>query len=167
MSGAENVLSVDPVQLEAEAAAVDLPPEAPIAGEPGSDAAPGAGEPGAALTLDQAEALAASYEAAAVVLYGQAARIVAPNWNVTGGEVRELAHATAVALAHWFPDQQLPPKYAALLALAGTAYAIAEARRDPATGRIRPLRAPLDDEPSAAAAAPFVAGAGAGFSTAA
>lgn len=173
MSG-ENVLEIDPATLAAEAAAVDLPPETPTPGTPGEQPGPGAELEAGELTLDQAEALAASYEAAAVVLYSQAARIIAPNWNITPAETRELGHATAVALALWFPDQQLPPKYAALLALAGTAYALAESRRDPETGRLPPMKvaraataghqAPADEfEPGGS---PFTVG-GSGFSTAA
>lgn len=155
------MVDVDPETLAAEAAAVDvleLPAAEPAPGEPAA-----AGE-GAELTLDQAEALAASYEAAAFVLFDQAASIAAPNWNVTREEKRQLAHSTAVALAHWFPNQQLPPKYAALLTLAGTAYGIAEARRDPDTGRIRPLRAPRQAS-APLAASPSPGGTGATFTT--
>ncbi len=144
---ADNPVELDPAQLAAEADAVDVPDETPpgAAGE-APPAAPG-GE-GGELTFDQAEALAASYEGAAFVLYDQAATIVAPNWQVTRDEKRALAHSTAVALALWFPDQQLPPKYVALLTLAGTFYAITDARRDPATGQLRPLRAPPPARPS-------------------
>jgi hypothetical protein len=149
----ENVVDIEPAVLEQEADAIGAtlgaiePAQAAQddAGQGGADAGPGGAQ---ALDVDQAAAMAASYEAGAFILLRQASRIVAPNWNVTDAENRELAKATATALALWFPDQQLPPKYAALLALAGCVYGIAESRRDPQTGRIRPLRAPPADAES-------------------
>ena len=165
----ENVVEVDQAQLAAEAAAVDVPDVPAPAGDPG--AADLGGGQADALTIDQAAAMAASYEAGAFILLSQASKIVAPNWRVTDAENRDLAKVTATALALWFPDQQLPPKYAALLALAGCVYGIAESRRDPATGRIRPLRElppeddarqgslPLDMRPAPAGGGAFFGGA--------
>ena len=93
---------------------------------------------------------------------------IAPNWGITEPERQQLAEAMALALAAWFPDEQIPVKYVVLLQLAGAGWSIANARRDPTTGKLKPLRlARTKPKPGAAEPEPVVTGgAGGGFTTA-
>jgi hypothetical protein len=58
----------------------------------------------------------------------------------------------------WFPDQIIPPKYMALLVIAGVSMEIVQKRRDPATGELRPRHhakpKPVAETPAPAAANP-------------
>lgn len=72
---------------------------------------------------------------AAVVSAGASALV--PAWEVTEPEVDRLAGAMGQALLLWFPDMIIPPKYMALLAVAGVSFEIISARRDEKTGGIR------------------------------
>lgn len=134
-----NPIEVDEQALAAEADRIlsDLPPpaaandQAPaIAGE-GLDAEP---------TLEQIQAAAAGYETGAFLIVSKAADVLAPAWGITSDERKALSGSIAFAMAAWFPDHQLPPKYMALLAVAGSLYAIADSRRDPSTGKLKPRR---------------------------
>ena len=79
-----------------------------------------------------------------------------PAWQVTAPEVSKLSTACAKALMLWFPDMIIPPKYLALLTIAGVGFEIAQARKEP-SGGYRPARlperAPQTDQAGAAAPA--------------
>jgi hypothetical protein len=90
--------------------------------------------------MAELQALAGQSAAGLVFLVDRAAAITVPNWGITPAESKELGEAAAVAMAAWFPDGVIPIKYVVLLNLAGSAYAIAEKRRDPATGGYLPRK---------------------------
>ncbi|MGH8224412.1 MAG: hypothetical protein ACREQZ_15705 [Woeseiaceae bacterium] len=77
---------------------------------------------------------------AALGVVGIFDRVVAPNWNLEPGEKEALFESTKQVLVAFFPDP-LDPRVQACFALGGTMFAIAQARHDPATGKVRPLRA--------------------------
>ena len=154
-----NTVEVDPAALDEEAARIlgELPPELASSG---TDDAPSEAPPaGDDLTLEQLQAIATGYEPGAFLLVSQAANIIVPAWELSAEERRALSGSVAVAMAAWFPDQKLPPKYAALLGLAGTLYGIVEARRDPTTGKLKPRRVIVDASTAAAAASVSTAAA--------
>jgi hypothetical protein len=116
-------------------------------------AAPGVAGP------TEAEVLA-GYEMVCTELIDQGCTAVVPAWQVTPHEVGRLSTACSKALLLWFPDMIIPPKYMALLVIAGVGFEIANARRDPNPGRLRPARLPdrapetIDGTPATNAAAP-------------
>jgi len=126
-----------PAALEAEAAAATagapLDLEAPAPGAAG--AAPGlpAGPAG-----PSEEEVVAGYTLICSELVDLGAVSLVPAWKVTPAESGKLANAMARALVLWFPDMIIPPKYLALLTVAGVAFEIAQARRDPNSGRYLP-----------------------------
>lgn len=82
-------------------------------------------------------------------------RIIAPNWNLDGGEKDALAEGFGQVLGAFFPTTNLDPRVQALLALGGVTLAITAKRTDLTTGKVVPLRAPppappADDERAAA-----------------
>jgi hypothetical protein len=89
----------------------------------------------------EAEILA-GYEMVCTELLDQGCTAIVPAWQVTPHEVGRLSTACSKALLLWFPDMIIPPKYMALLVIAGVGFEIAKARRDPDTGRYRPARLP-------------------------
>jgi len=134
--GVNPVFDADtPASLEAEASAatagapVDL--EAPAPGAAGALAGPPAGP-----TEDQ---IRAGYKLLCGELVDLGAVSLVPAWRVTPAESGKLAGAMAEALLLWFPDNIIPPKYLALLTVAGVAFEIAQARRD-SNGRYLPAR---------------------------
>lgn len=142
-----NTVQVDEGALAAEADRIlsDVPAELAPATDPAI-----AGEACAAeLTLEQIQAAAAGYEAGAFMIVSQAADVLVPAWEISSDERKALSGSMSLALAAWFPDHQLPPKYMALLAVAGSMYAIVDARRDPTTGKLKPRR---NEKPDSAAA---------------
>lgn len=116
-------------------------------------AAPGVAGP------SEAEVLA-GYEMVCTQLIDSGCNAIIPAWQVTPPEVSKLSTACSKALMLWFPDMIIPPKYMALLVIAGVGFDIAQARKDPNTGRYRPARFPdrapdtIDGTPATAAAAP-------------
>jgi hypothetical protein len=134
--------SETPTALEAEAiAAIN---GAPIDAEL---TAPATGAPGP--TEDE---ILAGYQLVTTQLVEAGAASILPAWQVTSAESSKMGGAMARALLLWFPDQIIPPKYMALLAIAGVGFEIAQARRDPETGRYRPARLPPPPEKQPAAA---------------
>ncbi len=80
----------------------------------------------------------AGYRTLSLAVIARGADALVPAWNVTDQEKTSLADACAQALLLWFPDQLIPPKYMALLVVAGVTLEIVDARRDPKTGALRP-----------------------------
>ena len=128
-------MSESSVQLEADLAAA-------LAGAPPEPEVPAAGEvaeaPGAARPSD--DEILAGYTMICTEVVDLGAGALVPAWRVTPAESGKMAGALARALLLWFPDMIIPPKYLALLAVAGVAFEIAQARKDPATGRYLPAR---------------------------
>lgn len=153
-----NELEIDPEALarEADAIAAEVPGPAPGSVPTGDQAAgTGAGpvrtgEP----TMAELEAIAAANGAGLALLVDRLGAIVAPNWSITPDESQELAHASAIALAAWFPDGVIPIKYMVLLNLGGVAWTIAQKRRNPdgtlPPMKIRPAPAPANGTDAAA-----------------
>lgn len=150
-----NTVEIDPAALAAEAAAA-VPP---VGAEPsGSDAtfAEGSVAPAGGATEEE---ILAGYVLVCDVVVGQGCDALVPNWNVTPAERGKLSGAIAKALLLWFPDQIIPPKYMALLAIAGVTFEIVNARRDPVTGKLKPARVlPAQTAKPAATAAAVGAG---------
>lgn len=111
------------------------------------------------LTLEEIQAAAAGYEAGAFMIVSQAADVLVPAWGVTADERKALSGSISIALAAWFPNHQLPPKYMALLAVAGSMYSIVESRRDPETGKLKPRRHEQTNDADDSAASPARAAA--------
>jgi len=80
------------------------------------------------------------------------ANSVMPAWAISPQETDDLSDALARACVLWFPDGMIPPKYLALCVVAGIAGKIVLKRRDPDTGKLKPMK--LDDAKPAAATAP-------------
>lgn len=124
---------VDDASLAAEADALaaefQAPPVAAEPVQPGTDVAPSQASP---------EEVEQGYKLITYAVIERGAAVLAPAWNVTADENDRLSTSIARALVLWFPDQPIPPKYLALLVIAGTAAEIVNARKDPATGQLRP-----------------------------
>ena len=170
----ENVVDINPENLDAEAAAVELPPDpAPIEGQggEGAPAAP-AGEP----TYADIQVSADGWRPGADFMVNTFADVLAPNWALTIDERGRLSGSIALALAAWFPDARIPIKYLVLLQVAGAGWSIVNERRDPGTGKLLPLRlgpragdAAPSSAPSSASSASSIdtepKGAAGGFTT--
>lgn len=76
----------------------------------------------------------------ATFITGAVLNWAAPNWRVTREEAAEVGEAGALAWAYWFPPGANDPKYAALMMLGAALWNLAESRKDPETGKYRPLR---------------------------
>ncbi len=123
-------MSADPAQLEAEAAAAmataPVEPEIPAApGMPAAGPSPADIEAGYRLIGDQ--------------ILKAGADAICPAWSIEPQERGELAEALAHACALWFP-LEIPEKWVALIVLAGVGFRVVERRRDPNTGKLRPMR---------------------------
>ena len=123
-------VNVDEAALAAEASAVvnALPPVAPV-GDASAPVDPSQPSP---------EQVKAGYKLVCDALVSRGFDVMAPAWNVTPVETGRIGDATADALLLWFPDQIIPPKYLALLVVAGVTMEVIDARRDPQTGQLRP-----------------------------
>jgi hypothetical protein len=142
-------INTDELALEAEALAGSAPPSSSPAfdaPDPATVVQVGSVE----LTPDQVHAIAARNAGAMIGLVGALASGIAPNWQIDTAEVAAIGNAAANALAAWFPDGALPYKYWVLLELGGTVLGVANARKDPATGKLRPLKAPQNGAAAAA-----------------
>ncbi len=87
------------------------------------------------------EQIQQGYEVLFTGVVGWGSQTFAPNWAVTADETHKLSGALAGACMLWFPDQPIPPKYLALLAVVATTAEIVMSRRDPETGQLKPLNA--------------------------
>lgn len=154
-----NEVNVDPAALAAEAAGLELPPDlgTSVFG-PKSAPPPDLGP--------SVEAIAAGMEPGAGMVIGAVADGVLPNWRLTADEKKQLTHAAALALAHWFPDASIPPKYLSLVVVAYVGYQIVEARRDPQTGELAPRRI-IREARQGVTDAPSTTASGDGFRTSA
>lgn len=131
--------------LEAEADA--------IAAQFQTDPAAGAGADPQTQAL-AAETVQQAYDILGNMVVSQGAAVFIPNWHITPGETKDMSDAIVQALMIWFPDGLIPPKYMAVLAIAGVGARIAMARRHPDTGELPPRYAPPPRKPQPAAAAP-------------
>jgi len=119
---------------EADAIAGTVPPTV----DPAAPVSP-------ALDAPAAEPVQAPQDAAkllvlpATFITGAVLNYAAPNWQVTREEAAEVGEAAALAWAYWFPGPS-DPKYAALAMLGFSLWNLAESRKDPETGKYRPLR---------------------------
>lgn len=111
------------------------------------------------LTLEEIQAAAAGYEVGSFLIISKAAEVLVPAWDVTVEERKALSGSLSLALAAWFPDHHLPPKWMALLSVAGSMYAIVDARRDPTTGKLKARRHAEATNDNAAGASPSTAAA--------
>jgi hypothetical protein len=112
---------------------------AALAGAPVEEALPpGEGEPAPAAQPTEAEVLA-GYVIVSTALIEAGAGAIAPAWAITPEETGKLALAMSQAALLWFPDHIIPPKYMALVVIAGVSFEIINARREP-SGKFRPLR---------------------------
>lgn len=104
--------------------------------------APAPPDPGAVPVGPSVEDMGAGYSMIAVAVLDTACELTVPAWEVTTDEKNKLADAIGNACALWFPGE-IPPKWAALIVLAGAAGQIAMARRDPGTGGLKPRFRPI------------------------
>lgn len=149
-----NAVDVNTAELDAEASRIlgEAPADLaqPLAIDPASSPAiAGDDQVAREPTLEEIQAAAAGYEGGAFLIISKASDIVVPAWEITPEERKQLSSSVALVLAAWFPDHQLPPKYVALLAVAGSLYSIVESRRDPETGKLKARR---NEKPATAAA---------------
>jgi hypothetical protein len=138
-----------PASLEAEAIAAmnGAPIDASLPSDPAQMPDPAGPSP---------EEVLAGYVLVCDQLVDAGCNALVPAWKVSPREVSKLGTACAKALLLWFPDQIIPPKYMALLAIVGVGFEIAQARRDPRTGRYLPGQLPdqAPEQTGPAAAAP-------------
>lgn len=147
-----NAVDVNTAELDAEADRILANAPADLAQPPALDPAASPAIAGEAIarepTLEEIQAAAVGYEGGAFLIISKASDVLLPAWEITPDERKQLSSSVAFALAAWFPDHQLPPKYVALLAVAGSLYSIVESRRDPDTGKLKPRR---NEKPATAA----------------
>ncbi len=131
----DSLRSAAEIDLAREANAVPLPegdnlsPDQPGAGVDG--AAPGLElQPGGELTEEQAALVAERHRPMVGMLINTLADVIFPAWNITAQEREALTSSSSLALAYWWPDGTVPPKWAALAGVAFTGYTIANARRN-------------------------------------
>lgn len=140
-------VEIDPKSLELEADAVALEHPAP----PVVDASVEA--PGDPVGQASPEQVLQGYKLLTSAVTDRVADTFMPAWQLTPGERGSFADACANALLLWFPDQILPPKYMALLVVAGVGLEIAQKRRDPRTGDFLPMQHAKPDKRSLETAA--------------
>ena len=129
-----NAVRIDEDQLaaETEQVAAEATQDAAAAA---ADLPPTAADEAAAVQIANAEE---GYKILALAVVGQGYELFAPAWHVTPLEKSDMSDALVAALLLWFPDGLIPPKYMALLVIAGIGAKIAIARRDPVTGLLAP-----------------------------
>ncbi len=158
IEAAQNSIEIDAAALAAEADRIELP------ADPGATAQAEAA-PASAETLLDIEARARRDWLGGMQFAVQGFAHVATGWALLPEECDLLALDMAMAAAAWFPNGALPAKYMVLLNLGGHGFMLAAARRDPQTGRFRPLRAPAaTDAPAIPAPSLDVVGHGAATS---
>lgn len=99
------------------------------------------------------EEILAGYTLLAGELVDLGAVTFVPAWKVTPAESGKMASALARAALLWFPDAIIPPKYLALITVAGVALEIAQARKDPTSGRYLPAHPTTEKRSGESAAA--------------
>lgn len=129
-----------------------LAAEADAIAEQFREPAPGAVLDPAAQQL-AAETVEQAYNILGTAVVSQGAAVFIPNWHITPAETKDMSDAIVQALMLWFPDGLIPPKYMAILAIAGVGARIAMARRDELTGELPPRYAPKKPRPPAGAPA--------------
>lgn len=141
-------VQVDPqaLELEADAIAAAHAPELPPEGAPVDSQAVDTG--------NTPEQVLQGYQLVCTALVDRGADALAPAWDLTREEKGSFADACARALLLWFPDQIIPPKYMALLVVAGVGLEIVGKRRDPKTGALKPRFHAAKPAPVAAPVAP-------------
>jgi hypothetical protein len=141
VGGSTNEVDVDQQRLAAEASAIDLGAPPPS----GDQVDAGAGQAGAAPdgepSPERIAELAAGAEPLVHGLVDLLHSNLAPNWRLVPEKHAALAKSGALALALWFPHE-LPPKYVALVAVAGCVWAVAQDNKNPVTGEYQPRHAP-------------------------
>jgi len=127
-------VSIDPVALSADADQVarEFEVQNPAAPPPGEELAPV--DP----NQPTPEQIREGYRVLSLAVIDRGSSVLCPAWNITADEKGSLSSACAEALALWFPDQVIPPKYMALLVVAGVTLEIIDKRRDPKTGELMP-----------------------------
>jgi hypothetical protein len=144
---AKNEVDIDQAALAAEADAVQIP-EAPSSAE----AAQAAQVESEAAAVQSVAEFAAGAEPFVGGMLSALHGVVAPNWVIVPARQEALTKAAALALAYWFPHE-IPPKYLALIMVAGALHGIAQDNKDPKTGAYKPLHVPpkkeTDDAPAA------------------
>lgn len=117
--------------LEAELAAA-------AATAPADPTAPGS-SPAAPAQPSEQDVLA-GYAMIGETIINSATGALLPAWSIAPDKKHRLAGALAQAALLWFPDGLIPPKYLALLTIAGITVEIINDNRDPKTGALRPAR---------------------------
>lgn len=115
-----------------DAAALQLEADAAIAAAPVdlTGAAPAVAGP-------SPDDMAAGYSMLAGAALGTVCELTCPAWNITDEEKDSFSAALGKACALWFPGD-IPEKWVALIVVAGVGSKIVAARRDPATGGLKP-----------------------------
>jgi hypothetical protein len=111
------------LQLEADAAIAAAPVD--LTGAPPAAAAPSSDD------------MAAGYSMLAGAALGTVCEMACPAWEISNEEKNDFAAALGKACALWFPGD-IPEKWVALIVVAGVGSKIVAARRDPATGGLKP-----------------------------
>jgi hypothetical protein len=144
-----NTVEVDEaaIALQVDQILSDVPPDAPPAAAP-AIAGEQLGE--RELTLEEIQAAAQGYEVGAFLIVSKMADVFAPAWGISHEERKGVASSISMAMAAWFPNAQLPPKWMVLLNVAGSMYSLVESRRDPETGKLKPRRHETKDDSAGA-----------------
>lgn len=125
------------LETEASAALAEAPVDIAVPSPEATGAIAGADPRGSGPTEEE---VLAGYTLICGELVDVGANALVPAWRITPVESGKMAGAVARALMLWFPDMIIPPKYLALLTIAGVAFEIAQARRDPKTGGYLPTK---------------------------
>lgn len=136
-----NQVDVDTEALNREVDGVlgGIGPE-PAPGPSAEDQARAQAEAQLQAEYEQAERAAMSYLPGCAAAVAGVSAVIMPNWQLSSAEQDQLAKACATALGWWFPNLAIHPRWMALVGIGGVMYGIAGARRDPQTGKIRPMR---------------------------
>jgi len=89
------------------------------------------------------EEILKGYVIVAQTLVSGAQSALAPNWVLKPERKQKMSEALAQAAMLWFPDQVLPPKWAALLVIADAFSEIVADNYDTDAGEYRPLKLKL------------------------
>lgn len=136
-----NPVSVDDAAIQAELAQIGA------ANDPVGAAAQGAPSEASA---DTAPAQPADWTVPAGGIVLVLDRVIMPNWELEAEEKGLLHEQIKTSLEVFFPNTNMDPRIAALLAIGGTLAVIGMKRIDPDTKKLKPLRKPkpkpADDE---------------------
>ncbi len=131
-----NTVDIDPAALAADVqgAAIPTEPAPPPAPDPAAEAAAAA-----QAEYQTVQAVAATYRPTCDFAVGLLADFGAPNWHLTAAERDKLAESGSLVCAAWWPDGQIPLKWALTFGMVAQVFMIANARRRP-DGSLPPLR---------------------------